>query len=518
MKKNSSIHTLGEEYFEEFFYRFPVKATKKGIHRYDYRLGSFRTSDFKEWKNELVDMKKKAFSLKIKKRLSKNVDLLMLERRMDNELEWIIEQEFKSSPFLYISTIYDGLIYAAFGSYAPLSVRSKNFLDRANDVENMVLAAKENLKFSEATEKDFALKRLNFISNFFDEYVSYLSGKSDVGLKEELKASKVSVSLQLKELYNFVSHLQPASNNRKLSFIKKIKREYREDYPLRELQLDLKNRIEKKAVQLERKAREIKISAPVRETLKNVLTTKKEMNLDEVFDVFELLKKRGEPLFGETNLTIEYKRILQDKERKFNSVAQLSNNIIIPPGPFDSHSTIPVMIVAPVSYNNIILKLISVGYPGRSFQSEILRESSPEFRKMFENSLFNEGWELYSRIVMVDSLKKELGLSFELTAMYDEYITLLKAFIENELLNMKVSLADISKIVENDRIILDKQDFLYNAIAENGKSLKAVVGLNSILYFKEKLSRKGLKQRDIHYRLLTNSTLPFKFIGQVIRR
>ena len=209
---------------------------------------------------------------------------------------------------------------------------------------------------------------------------------------------------------------------------------------------------------------------------------------------------------------------MQDKERKFNSVAQLSNNIIIPPGPFDSHSTIPVMIVAPVSYNNIILRLISVGYPGRSFQSEILRESSPEFRKMFENSLFNEGWELYSRIVMVDSLKKELGLSFELTAMYDEYITLLKAFIENELLNMKVSLADISKIVENDRIIIDKQDFLYNTIAENGKSLKAVVGLNSILYFKEKLSKKGLKQKDVHYKLLTNSTLPFKFIGQVIRR
>ena len=518
MKKNFSVHSIGEYYFEEFFYRFPAKATKRGIHRYDYRLGSFRAADFKEWKNELIDIGKKLFSLKLKKRFRKDIDLPMLERRVNNEIKWIEEEEFKSSPFFYISTIYDGLVYPAFGSFAPLSVRSKNFLDRSGDIENIVPAVKENLRFSEETEKEFALERLSFMFSFFEEYISYLSGKSDVGLKEELRSIKAPVSNQLKGLYDIVSHLQIASNNKKLSFVKKIKREYLEDYPLKELQLDLRNRMAKKAIQIEQKAREIKISAPVKETLNKILTDKKEIKLDEVFSIFELIKRRGEPLFGKTELTVEYKRIVQENDRKLNSLAQLSSNIIIPPGSFDSHSTIPVMIVAPVSFNNIVLKLLSVGYPGRSFQSEILRNNSSEFRRMFDNSLLDEGWEFYSRIVMINSLKKDLGLTFELVAMYDEYATLLKAFVENELLNKQVSLSEVAQTIQNDKIILDKDDFLYNTIAENGKSLKAVIGLNSILYFKEKFLKKGFKQREFHQNLLANSTLPFKFIGQVIRR
>ena len=274
----------------------------------------------------------------------------------------------------------------------------------------------------------------------------------------------------------------------------------------------------RKAIQIEQKAREIKISAPVKETLNKILADKKEIKLDEVFGIFELIKRRGEPLFGKTELTVEYKRIVQGNDRKFNSLAQLSSNIIIPPGPFDSHSTIPVMIVAPISFNSIVLKLLSVGYPGRSFQSEILRNNSSEFRRMFENSLLNEGWEFYSRIVMINSLKKDLGLTFELVAMYDEYTTLLKAFVENELLNKQVVLSEVTRTIQNDKIILDKENFLYNTIAENGKSLKAVIGLNSILYFKEKFLKKGLKQREFHQNLLANSTLPFKFIGRVIRR
>ncbi len=518
VKKNNGFYSIEEYYFEEFFYRFPVKGTKRGIHRYDYRLGNFHLNSFRQWKEELLDIKKKIFALKVKKHFFRNTDLLMLERRVENEIGWINEEEFRSSPFLYISTIYDGLIYPAFGSYANLSVRGKNFMDRADDIKNIVSAAKENLQFSEATEKDFALERLNFLLGFFNEYTGYLSGKSDVGLKEEIKASRISVSNDLKELYDFVFRLPIASNNKKLSFIKKIKREYLEDYPLRGLQLDLHSKILNKAVLIERKSREIKISEPIKATIEQVLNDKKEISLDEVFDKFELIKRSGEPLFGPTKLTIDYKRILPDSERQFDSLAKLSNNIIIPPGPFDSHSTIPVMAVSPVSINNIVLRLISIGYPGRSFQSEVLKNKSVSSKKLFNNPLFNEGWELYSQLVMVDSLKKKLGLTFELTAMYNEYATLLKAFIENELLNKKVQLSEISNIVESDRIILDKNNFLYNTVAENGKSLKAVIGLNSILYFKRKFIKRGFKEKDFHLKLLSNSTLPFKFVEQAIKK
>ncbi len=517
-KSSNEIFSVGSDYFENFFYRFPVKATKRGIHRYDYRLGSFGSKDFETWKKELNGFRKRIFGLKLKKRFSRNVDLLMLERRVDNELKWIGEEEYKSSPFLYVSAIYDGLIYPAFGSYAPLSVRSRNFVDRASDIENILNYAKENLLFSESVEKQSALERLNIIINFFDEYAGYLSGKGDIGLKEELKTIKPSVIGHLNELYSFIERLPVASNNKKLSFAKKIKREYLEDYPLRELQLDLERRMRETAQLIMQKAREIRISAPFKETLEEALSKEKEISLEEVFELFALIKKNGEKVFGATKLSIEYKRILQDSERKFNSLAKLSNNIIIPPGPFDMHNTIPVMIVTPVSVSSILLRLVALGYPGRAYQSEILRNKSHSFRRMFENALFNEGWEFYVRLSMAELLKKELGPEFELIALYDKYITLFKAFIQNKLLNKEISLEQVNMLIEKDEMICDKSEFLYNLIAENGKSLKAIVGLNSISYFKRKALRKGVKERDFHIRILSGSTLPFKFMGQVIGR
>ncbi len=520
MRRNSNgeIYSLGSDYFEEFFYRFSVKATKKGIHRYDYRLGSFSRSDFEEWKRLLGSYKKRVFGLKVKKRFARNTDLLMLERRIDNELKWLGEEEYKSSPFLYVSAIYDGLIYPAFGAYAPLSVRSKNFTDRANDIENIVQYVRENLLYSEPMEKRFALERLNIIKEFIVEYFSYLSGKGDIGLKEELRTAKPGIVKQIDSLYSFVERLPVASNNKKLSFIKKIKREYLEDYPLKELQLDLENRIESTGKQIVQKAREIKISAPFAETLEEVLNDDREISLDDVFDIFETVKKNGEYLFGRTDLSIEYKRIQQNEERKFVSLAKLSNNIIIPPGPFDNHSSIPVMIVTPVPVHNILLRLVSLGYPGRAYQSEVLRKKTYSFRRLFNNALFNEGWEFYVRLSMAESLKKELGPKFELAALYDKYETLLKAFIQNSLLNKETTLEYASSVIQSDQIILDKENFLYGLVAENGKSLKAVVGLNSISYFKRKFLRKGMKERDFHIKILASSTLPFKFMGQVIGR
>ncbi len=517
-RNNGEIFSIGSDYFENFFYRFPVKATKRGVHRYDYRLGSFGSKDFENWRKELNDFKKRIFGLKLKKRFSRNIDLLMLERRIENEIKWINEEEYKSSPFLYVSTIYDGLIYPAFGSYAPLSVRSKNFIDRANDIGNILNYAKENLLFSESVEKQSALERLNIIINFFDEYTGYLSGKGDIGLKEILKTVKPSVITNLEELYSFVEKLPIATNNKKLSFAKKIKREYLEDYPLRELQLDLEKKMQETAKTIMQRAREIKISAPFKETLREALSDEKEISLEDVFDLFALIKKNGERLFGNTRLSIEYKRILQNSERKFNSLAKLSNNIIIPPGPFDMHNTIPVMIVTPVSINSILLRLISLGYPGRAYQSEILRNKTHPFRRMFENALFNEGWEFYVRQEMTELLRKELGPKFELIALYDRYVTLFKAFVQNELLNKEISLEQMNLLINNNELIFDKSEFLYSLIAENGKSLKAVVGLNSISYFKRKAMRKGIKEKDFHIKILSASTLPFKFMGQVIGR
>ena len=511
MTANSKIDRICTEYFEEFFYRFPVKATKLGIHRYDYRLGSFSKKDFEEWADFLKNTKNKVSSLKVKKK--RELDYSLLARRIDNELNWVInEREYETNPLMYTSAIKDGLFYSAFGAYAPLSVRGRNFLDRLNEIESIRKAAEENLQFADYLEKEIALQELRFLYEFVDEFSSYLIGKSDIEKKDDFRAARVKALKEINEMLNFIEKLPGAQDKRRLSFVKKIKREYLEDYPLNGIRLDLQNRLTNLSRLIENKAREIKISQSSKETLEEIMNDKKMPTLEEISVAFDNIKRAGESKFGKTNSSIEFKLMMQIKNGKFDS------GIVIPLGPFDAHTTIPLMLASPISPYLLLLKIVSLGYPGKSYESEIKKRKSPIFRKFFENSVFDEGWKLYVKRTMKDSLKQIYGNKFELVFLYDQYETLFKALIENELLNKRISVEEFKEIVEKDRIILDKMALLRDVITENGKSLKSVIGLDSIINIKRMFTNRKMREKEFHIKLLSHSSLPFKFIRQVLRR
>lgn len=517
MSANSRLDKICTEYFEEFLYRFPVKATKLGIHRYDYRLGSFSKKDFEGWADFLKNTKNKVSALKVKKK--RKLDYSLLARRIDNELNWVInEREYETNPLMYTSTIKDGLFYCAFGAYAPLNVRGRNFLDRLNEIETIRKESEENLQFADYLEKEVALQELRFLYKFIDEFSSYLTGKSDIEKKDDFRAARVNALEEINEMLNFIEKLHIAQNERRLSFIKKIKREYLEDYPLNEIQLDLQNRLTNLSKLIENKAREIKISQSSKETLKEIMNDKKMPTLEEISVAFDNVKRAGENKFGRTNSTIEFKLMMQIKNRKFDSIKEIDSGIVIPLGPFDAHTTIPLMLATPISPYLLLLKIVSLGYPGKSYESEIKKQKSPIFRKFFENSVFNEGWKLYVKRMMKDNLKQIYGNKFELVFLYDQYETLFKALIENELLNRRISVEEFKGIVEKDRIILDKEALLHDVITENGKSLKSVIGLDSIVSIKSMFANRKMREKEFHIKLLSHSSLPFKFIRQALKR
>ncbi len=517
MSANSGIDKICTEYFEEFLYRFPVKATKLGIHRYDYRLGSFSKKDFEEWADFLKNAKNKVLTLKVRKK--RELDYSLLARRINNELNWVInEREYETNPLMYTSTIKDGLFYCAFGSYAPLNVRGRNFLDRLNEVESIRKEAEENLQFANYLEKQVALQELQFLYKFIDEFSSYLTGKSDIEKKDDFKVARAKALDNINGMLSLTEKLPIARNERRLSFTKKIKREYLEDYPLKEIQLGLQNRLTNLSKLIENKAREIKISQSSKETLKEIMDDKKMPTLEDVSAMFSSVKKAGEGKFGRTSSMIEFKLMMQMKNRKFDSIKKIDSGIVIPLGPFDAHTTIPLMLTMPISPYLLLLKIVSSGYPGKSYESEIKKRKEPIFRKFFENSIFNEGWKLYVKRTMRDGLKQMYGNKFELVFLYDQYETLFKALIENELLNRRISVEEFKETVEKDQIILDKAVLVNDVITENGKSLKSIIGLDSITRIKSMFVNRKMQEREFHIKLLSYSSLPFKFIRQVLKK
>jgi len=517
MNFDSELDKICTGYFEEFLYRFPVKATKLGIHRYDYRFGSFSSKDFNEWAGVLKGIRKKLFSLKLKKKGRRKLDYSLLEKRTDNEFNWVVnEREYETSPLMYSSTIKDGLLYSAFGSYAPLGVRSKNFLDRLSEIELVRKEAEENLQFSDYLEKQAALKEIQFLYKFVDEFSSYLVSKSDIERKDDFKSARVKSLGEINGMLEFIEKLPVVQNGRRLSFVKKMKREYFEDYPLKRVQLGLQNRLENLSKLIESKARKIKISQPFKETLKSVMEDKKTFTLEGIASIFDNIKKAGENRFGKTDSSVEFKLMLQNENRKFNSVKEISSGIILPLGPFDLHTTISLMLTSSISLPVLLSKLVSLGYPGKSYEAEIKKKRESHFRRFFENSIFDEGWKLYVERMMENNLKQTYGDKFELVFLYNQYEILFRAFIENELLNKRTSVEEFRRIVERNQVLLDKETLVNDVITENGKSLKSVIGLDSIMKMKAGLLHKGMKEREFHTKLLSHSSLPFKFIQKVL--
>jgi len=518
MNFNSALDKIFEEYFEEFLYRFSVKATKLGIHRYDYRFGSFDRMDFDSWTTELKNIKKKLFLSKIKVKKGRKLDYLLLEKRVDNELNWVVnEKEYTTNPLMYTSVIKDGLLYSAFGSHASFSVRSKNFLDRLSAIGTIRKGIEENLQLSNYLEKAAALKDLQFLNIFVDEFSGYLLGKSNRDDKDDFKVAKVEALDEIGKMLNFIDNITLSQENRSLSFTKELKREYLGNSLLTEVRVDLKNRLSALRELIEKKARVIKISQSCSVTIKDILDKKKLFTIEQVAAIFDHIKSTGENIFGHTDLSVEFKLILQNENRAFDFVKGISPGIIIPSGPFDTHTVVPLTFTSPMTLSTLVLKLVSLGYPGKSYESEIKKRKESQFRAFFVNPLFDAGWEIYVKRMMSNQLKNRYGDEFELVFLYDQYSILLKAFIENELLNKRIGIEEFKKIIEEDRIILDKDELSNDIIIENGKSLKGVMGLDFIVATKEKVLRKKMNEKEFHIQLLSHSSLPFRFIEQGIR-
>jgi hypothetical protein len=518
MNFNSTLDKTFEEYFEEFLYRFSVKATRLGIHRYDYRLGSFDRADFDSWAAALKNIKKKLFLSKIKVKKGKRLDYLLLEKRVDNELNWVVnEKEYTTNPLMYTSVVKDGLLYSAFGSHAPFNVRSKNFLDRLSAIGTIRKGIEENLQCSNYLEKTAALKELQFLNTFINEFSSYLLGKSDGEGKDDFKLAKAEALDEIGKMLNFVDNITLSQENGGLSFVKELRREYLGDYPLKDVRVDLKNRLSALRELIEKKSRAIKISQSCNATIKDILDKKELFTIEQVAAIFDHIKSMGGNIFGHTDLSVEFKLILQNENREFDFVKGISPGIVIPSGPFDTHTVIPLTFTSPMTLSTLVLKLVSLGYPGKSYESEIKRRKESRFRAFFVNPLFDEGWEIYTKRVMSNRLKGKYGDEFELIFLYDQYSILFKAFIENELLNKRIGSEEFKKIIEEDSIILDKDEFANSIIAENGKSLKSVIGLDFIMAVKEKVLRRKMEEKEFHIQLLSHSSLPLKFIEQGIR-
>jgi hypothetical protein len=505
MKTDNGLEKLVEDFFEEYYYRFPEEAQERGIHRYGYKLVSLRRYEISQWKTILQDFISEIEKLKTNKGLDRNGDLTNFETILRRESDWISkDEEYKNNPVLYVSKMFSGLIYPAFGSYSSISIRSRNFSSRIDDLKNVVDAACENLQSSNRIQKRLALQYIDYLCSFIDHFSNFLLGKSDSEKKDEIRLNKSASIEELIRLKKFCENLSEENDVWKLEPV--LRRKYLDSFPFEDVEPLLSDSLQALKDKIIKKSREIKLYAPYLETLSTVIGLKQEVNEEKINELVAIVKNKGQNIFGHSNISIDVRNMPDKTEELTESIWNYKHFQMLPAGEFDIRPTATILLEPNDNIYSIVLNIVKNIYPGTGYMKEIKAKRVKGYRKNFTNLYFKEGWRLYVVREMSTELKKVFGNEYELFSMYNEYKSLLTASLENQILKGKTDLNNLMNIVNQDELIFDKDIFINQLAEDSGKSLAGFVGLNFILAEKKYMLKK-YKPIELHERLITNASV-----------
>jgi len=514
MKVNDEALKKGEDFLEDFYYRFSVKATELGIHRYDYKLSSLRRSELQEWENRVREFKEELKKNKILRGSSNLLEIQLLEEKANQELFRVSkESEFFSSPLAYTSDIFEGLFRVAFGSYASSSIRGKNFIERLKDIKNVRKSLEENVPFTSELEKKVAKEQLKYIRILMEEFLSYMASKNDIEMKDDIRVERVNTQNELDVMESTIENIADLMETEE-SLSKNIKIFESELLPLvGDMSKYLKDILDSTRNLIIRKSREIKISQSYSETLRSVLCNRKSITQEDAFSLFQFLKEDNEKKFGKTSMQLNFNfPAISDNNKTMMSKDTIFTRVV-PSGIFEWRNHVSCVIPSDETLSTLALIIARDIYPGYSYMFEVRSQKENIFRKHFSNKILEEGWKVYALKESEEGLKKLLGNEFELTSLYNNYKSTLIAYVENLSLNKNMEKSDLGKMIDEDNIILNKDEFLRELIMDGGTMLMGMAGFNAIKGLKRQYEKK-YKAEDFHTRLLGKSSLPLKLLRQ----
>ncbi|SYZ74337.1 conserved hypothetical protein [Candidatus Zixiibacteriota bacterium] len=144
----STLMQLGFDIMENLQKFYPVLATSKGIHKYDflftdYSAKSIRTEIglLKKFRSRLNQIKEADLAI------NDRIDLKLLRSNVEAALQDLERIKWhEKSPYLYVDNAVTGIYLIYISQHAPLSERAQNMIARMKLVPDLLAQAKLNLK------------------------------------------------------------------------------------------------------------------------------------------------------------------------------------------------------------------------------------------------------------------------------------------------------------------------------------------------------------------------------------
>jgi len=508
MNRDNELDSLIETFFDEYYYTFSSFATVRGIHRYDYKLSSLTKADLKRL-NEVIDGTLN--SLKSIEEKNKNIrqqDLKVVRKFLIN-LKNFLDDGLNNFPQFFVASIVYGVITSALTQAKQISIRSRNFASRIGDIKSVENAIREFVYSTSALENEVNLWELNQVSQFIDEFSSYVLTKSDVEKKDIIKNERRESKEILESISNYLSSVR--KDNFALNIKQYVSSKNLENIDFLDLKKHLLGSLESLKNEIIKKAREIRITAPFFETLQEEINRKDKITEEEISKIIQLIEAYQTKFFGNKLFEVNSRIIIENSD--IYKLFEFANLHILPSGEFDNKKEMAILLNEDENINKVILDIISLGLLGKGYVN-FSRQSIKTKRKFILNAPLYEGFPIYIRRLAFEEIKKDLSKSFELYYYYYEYLTTLLAYIENEIYFRNISIIEIEKLIEEDKILIDKEAFRYKLVFDMGDVFLGMQGLYRIVELK---NMKKTRLEDFHFKLIQNMHNPFYVVREVIK-
>lgn len=418
-KKKQTFDELTVEILETLQSFYPVHSTGMGIHAYDNRFADYSSKPVKAMLKSLNNYEKKLYKYKAAslseydrvnyKLIKSEVDIAILNLK---RIRW-----HKKSPQLYVDEAVNGLYYLVLSNHAPLSEKIVPIIHRMKAVPALFTSAKKNIKNPPKIYIETASESLEAAIKFYKEVAAELMNQFPERADEILKISSLAREA-MNDFLIYLSEITPGQNTAfaigKDNFDYMLSHKYFLEYDSDSLlkigqalfeKIDASYKKYQDYVDSKHQNGSDSVFIPAVFTKDDILNYYN-WETDQVKIFLEnknLITIPGD--IADVNV-IETPRILQ---------TMVGGIAYQPAGPFNLNQT-AFFYVRPIP-NNLDRRqlesryryvnrrgfkgsVVHEAYPGHHLQMQITGRIDDPLRKWVQNSMFIEGWALYSEEMM----------------------------------------------------------------------------------------------------------------------
>ncbi|MCX6825901.1 MAG: DUF885 domain-containing protein [candidate division Zixibacteria bacterium] len=417
----NNFKELTTEILENLQSFYPVMATAKGIHKYDYLFTDYTPKSIGAEISKLKKFQSRLLQIKSSLLTSPNkIDLKLLKSNVDIALQNLDRIKwYQKNPYMYADDVVSGVYLILAAQDLPLSERAQNIIARMKLVPDLLQQAKANLKKPVPIYTKLASEMLSSGVEFY-RFAAEEIGTELPGLAPEAESASRRAMAAIRDFQQYLKTIPLGAPGSfaigKSEFDYKLRNEYFLDYDADSL-LKIGEFLLKQT-----------------DSLSQIFSQTLESNSLPVDSVFVLNCLQKSDLLNYYNWEIEQTKLYL-KEKNILTVPDnigkclaietpvFMRNIISgiayqPPGTFSSDQT-GYFYVRPIpdslddgqraAYYKFINRrgfkgsVVHEAYPGHHMQYMISSRLPDDTRKWQENLCYIEGWALYCEEMMYDN-------------------------------------------------------------------------------------------------------------------